>query len=164
MPTTLERTPETFSIPLGKQLAVKALIESGIPYREIAEEIEISPTTVTKIARRFPSNNQVVETLKKTLPATFYTMSTLAMANISPKKLSDSSALQLATVAGICVDKARDMEGSNRPIFNVVTVVNECKQTMDKLNGEIGALQSALARKRNITSTLLPSEQRSDLT
>ena len=143
-----------FNTPIGKQFAIKALIESGIPIRDIAEECEVSPNTVMRVKRKFPSNNQVVDTLKKCLPATFYTMSTLALANISPKKLADSSALQLATVSGICVDKARDMEGSNRPIFNVVTVVNECKQTMAKLDAEIGSIQVALVRKSTASGLL----------
>ena len=146
MPTLATIPPETFHISLGQQLAAKALIESGIPYREIGEELGISPTTVTKIARKFPSNNQVVETLKKALPTNFYTMGALALANISPKKLADSSALQLATVSGICVDKARDMEGSNRPQFNIVTVINECKQTRDKLENQMRAIAQRKAQ------------------
>lgn len=139
--------PETpFNTPIGKQFAIKALLESGIPIRDIAEECGVSPNTVTRVKRKFPSNNGVVETLKKCLPATFYTMSTLALANISPKKLQDSSALQLATVSGICVDKALSMEGLNRPVFNVVTVVNECRETREKLERQMGMITEARAR------------------
>jgi hypothetical protein len=43
------------------------------------------------------------------------------------------NALQLTTIGAIGVDKARDMEGSNRPVFNIVTVVNETRQALDGL-------------------------------
>ncbi len=49
---------------------------------------------------------------------------------------------------GIAIDKARDMEGSNRPVFNVVTVINECKQTRDKLERQMQAVDGRIATLR----------------
>lgn len=53
---------------------------------------------------------------------------------------------------GIAIDKARDMEGSNRPVFNVVTVINECKQTRDKLESQLSSITQARLR---LTSSVL---------
>ena len=54
------------------------------------------------------------------------------------------NALQLMTINAIGVDKARDMEGSNRPVFNIVTMVGD----MQKSLGELKAKQEALLKMK----------------
>jgi hypothetical protein len=62
------------------------------------------------------------------------------------------NALQLTTIGAIGVDKARDMEGSNRPVVNIVTMVGDITRGM----GELKAKQQALlALKADQSTTLI---------
>ena len=100
-------------------------------------------STIAAIKNKADYSPTFLDSVKRALPAAFYALAGLAMSKVSADKLEVCSAPQLMMVAGIAVDKARDMEGSNRPIFNVVTVINECKQTRDKLEGQMTRLSSA---------------------
>ena len=140
MPITLER------IPHDKQVAVHGLLAQNFPYRKIAKSLDISPTTVVEIAKRIPTNPEDVETFKKALIARVYSISGRSMDFITDDKLDKMNALQLMTIGAIGIDKGRDMEGSNRPVFNIVTVVNEAQRTMAKLEGEMKLIAQAEQR------------------
>lgn len=136
MPITLER------IPHEKQVAVKTFLMLGHSYRKIAKALDISTGTITTINRQSPANIDEVEQFKKRLIAESYSLTARAWNRVTDDKLEHMNALQLTTIGAIGIDKARDMEGSNRPVFNVVTVINECKQTREKLERELMSAQS----------------------
>ena len=69
----------------------------------------------------------------------------MAMSKVSAEKLDACSAPQLMMVAGIAVDKARDMEGSNRPVFNIVNVVGELRNSLADLEAKQIALSQSNA-------------------
>jgi hypothetical protein len=119
------------------------MLASGMSYRQIMDDAGVSPNTITAIKRKSIPESQLMDSIKKVLPTAFYALGNMAVMKVTPEKLDACSAPQLMMVAGISVDKARDMEGSNRPIFNVVTVVNECKQTRDKLEAQMARIQQA---------------------
>lgn len=151
---TLER------VPLHKQIVTKALLEANYSNRQIAEELDIGVNTVTAIRNKNLPESTLMESVKKVLPAAFYTLGALAISKVSPEKLDGCSAPQLMMVSGIAIDKARDMEGSNRPVFNIVTVVQEAQKTMAKLEAEMNMIGQAEARLSTQTQTV----QRGDLT
>jgi hypothetical protein len=135
--------------PTHKQIYARAMLDSGASIRTVAEECGMGCSTVVAIKRKPDYNMKFLDSVKRMLPTAFYALAGLAMSKVSVDKLEQCSAPQLMMVAGIAVDKARDMEGSNRPIFNVVTVINECKQTRDKLEGQMQRLQLAKARMQS---------------
>lgn len=137
---TLER------VPIHKQIYAKALLDTGASISAVAEECSMGNSTVVAIKRKSNYDMGFLETVKKQLPTAFYALAGLSLSKVSPEKLDACSAPQLMMVSGIAVDKARDMEGSNRPVFNVVTVINECKQTRDKLELQMNQVQAARAR------------------
>lgn len=130
-------------IPHDKQVAVYTLHSLGYSLRKIAKAVDVSVPVTHYITQQIPSNMTEVETYKKGLIGWNYGISQRAMHRITDDKLEKMNALQLMTISAIGVDKARDMEGSNRPVFNVVTVVNECKQTRDKLEAQMSRISQA---------------------
>lgn len=145
---TLTRTPE------AKQVYARALFDLGFTIREVTRKAGISNDTAMAIKRRCDYNSDSLEQLKKILPNKFYGLANESLNHLSPEKLEKCSAPQLMMVTGIAIDKARDMEGSNRPQFNIVTVVNECRQTSERLAKEIGTLDTLLVdRQASLTST-----------
>lgn len=139
------------NIPLHKQIVIQGMLNAGMSYRQICDDAEVSTRSVTQIKRRNVPETPLLEHIKKVLPTAFYALSALSMSKVTSEKLDSCSAPQLMMVSGIAVDKARDMEGNNRPVFNVVTVVNDCKRTRDKLEAELSFLDGAIQAKNNVT-------------
>lgn len=137
---TLEQTP------IHKQIYARALLDTGASLQEVCKELEMGTSTVVKIKRKTDLSPTYLEMVKRSLPTAFYALAGLAMSKVSGSKLDQCSAPQLMMVAGIAVDKARDLEGANRPIFNIVSVINECKSTRDKLEGHMASLATARLR------------------
>ncbi len=148
MPITLER------IPHDKQVAIYSLHSLGYSTRKIAKAVDISQPTVCYATRQIPSDLAEVERYKKGLIGWNYGISQRSMHRITDEKLDHMNALQLMTISAIGIDKARDMEGSNRQVFNIVTVVNEARQTMAKLDGQ---LSSIAARRTQLSSVTVDS-------
>lgn len=140
MPITLER------IPHNKQVAVRALTLSGFSYRKISKLVDISQEAIVSINRMVPSNSSEVDQYKKDLIAESYAISRRSAIRVTDEKLDACSAPQLAMVAGIFIDKARDIEGLNKQIFSIVNVVADCKTTRDKLEAQMGQIAHARAR------------------
>ncbi len=133
------------NVPIHKQVFARALLDTGATIRAVANECSIGQSTVIAIKRKTGYGLPFLESVKKQLPTAFYALSGLAMSKVTPEKLDACSAPQLMMVSGIAVDKARDLEGSNRPIFNIVNVVNDCQKTMEKLNSQMGGITSQRA-------------------
>lgn len=138
MPITLER------IPHDKQVQVRTLSMFGTPYHKIAKLVGIGHDAIVHINRQFPSNSLEVEECKKRLVSESYGLTARAWNRVTDEKLDAMNALQLTTIGAIGVDKARDMEGSNRPVFNIVTVVNEARQAI----GQVQSTRVAIEKRR----------------
>jgi hypothetical protein len=130
-------------VPLHKQIAIQGMLAAGMSYRQIQDDADVAPNTIAAIKRKSIPESMLLDSIKKVLPTAFYALSSMAVMKVTPEKLDACSAPQLMMVAGISVDKARDMEGSNRPVFNIVTVVNECKQTRDKMERQLQMITRA---------------------
>lgn len=136
MPITLER------IPHDKQVAIRSLQLVGYPTARIARLVGVSPDVAYQVARLFPSNSEEVERCKKQLITESYGNAARAMVRVTDEKLDAMNALQLTTIGAINIDKARDMEGANRPVFNLVNVVADCKNTAERIETQLAAIKS----------------------
>ena len=136
---TLER------VPLHKQIYARALLDMGTSTRSVAEECSIGLSTVQAIKHKQDYSEQFLESVKRKLPTAFYALGGLAMSKVSEEKLDACSAPQLMIVAGVAVDKARDMEGSNRPVVNIVTMVGDITRGMNDLRSKQAALMELRA-------------------
>ena len=141
VPITLER------IPHDKQVAVRTLSILGNPYRKISKMLGIGLGTITAINAMVPSDSEEVEQFKKRLIGESYGLSTRAWVRVTDEKLDAMNALQLTTIGAIGIDKARDMEGSNRPVFNIINVAAD----LSKRLGELKQKQAALMQVSTVT-------------
>ena len=142
---TLERTP------VEKQIYAKTLFDSGATYKAIQRAIPgIATHTLQAIKYSQTYSASMLEEFKRRLPYKAYRLADDVLDLIDCNEIKKAPLGVKMMAFGVAIDKARDMEGSNRPVFNMVTVVNECKQTMAKIDAEIGALQGALTRKRAV--------------
>lgn len=131
---TLER------IPHDKQVAVHALHISGYASRKIAKTVELCQETVLHILRQNPSETSEIEQYKKALIGRQYGIAMRASNYITDDKLDKMNALQLMTINAIGIDKARDMEGSNRPVFNIIQMAADFGKGMAELKQKQAAL------------------------
>lgn len=136
VPITLER------IPHDKQVAIRALQLSGYSDNKIKKLVGVSWEAANACRRLIPSNSEEVESVKKQLIGESYGLSVRSWIRVTDEKLDAMNALQLTTIGAIGVDKARDIEGLNRPQFNIVNVVADCKQTRDKLEKQMSAINA----------------------
>ena len=131
---TLER------VPLHKQIYARALLDMGTSTRSVASECSIGLSTVQAIKQKQDYSEQFLEAVKRKLPTAFYALGGLAMSKVTEDKLEACSAPQLIMVSGIAVDKARDMEGNNRPIVNIVTMVGDLTARLNDIKTKQAAL------------------------
>ena len=131
---TLER------VPLHKQIYARALLDMGTSTRSVASECSIGLSTVQAIKQKQDYSAQFLEAVKRKLPTAFYALGGLAMSKVTEDKLEACSAPQLMMVSGIAVDKARDMEGNNRPIVNIVTMVGDLTARLNDIKTKQAAL------------------------
>lgn len=139
MPITLERTP------IEKQIYAKTLLDMGASVRTVAHKVGLGNDTILAIRHSQSYSTSMLEEFKKRLPFKAYRLADDVIDCIDSNEIKKAPLNVKMIAFGIAIDKARDMEGSNRPIFNVVTVINECKQTRDKLERQLGFIVDARA-------------------
>lgn len=138
------QTQESTRTPHQKQVWVKALLESGMTLRAVAKESGISIPTILAIKRLVPSNISEVEQCKKTVIGSFYGLARGCQENITTAKLEESSAYQLMGMASLAVQAARDMEGLNRPIINVVDIAMNIQKLTEESRARLNAINAKL--------------------
>ncbi len=101
--------------------------------------------TVIAIKRQTPSNITDVEQCKKTVIGNFYGLARASQENITLEKLELSSAYQLMGMASLAVQAARDMEGLNRPQFNVIEVALNVQRLTEQSKERLASIEAKLA-------------------
>jgi len=135
----LERTPHQ------KQVFCKALLETGHSERQAAKLAHLNRDTVAAIAERTTYDIETVRQLQKRLPAKFLHTADWAVSNITPEKMEMCSAPQLMMVAGIAVDKARDMSGDARSTFSVTDVALNLQKAITDSRARLTAITDRLS-------------------
>lgn len=134
---TLERTP------IQNQIYAKTLLDMGASIRSVAKRCHMGKDTVAVISRQQSYSQTVIDSFKRRLPFKFYQLADDALDLIDRDEIKKAPLGVKMMTIGIAVDKARDMEGANKPIFNVVTVINECKNTRDRLEQQLQGIDRA---------------------
>ena len=151
---SMYRHPTLERIEHSKQVAVATFLDMGYSYNKIAKCLSIGKHTIAKIKAEIPSNSLEVEQCKKVMIAKSYSVSNRAINRISDEKLDACSAPQLAMVSGIFIDKARDIEGLNRPQINIVNMVNDCEKTRQKIDQQMASIDAELAKRGVISASV----------
>jgi hypothetical protein len=146
---TLERTP------IEKQIYAKTLFDSGATYKAIQRAI---PGIATHTLQAIKENNTysplLLDEFKRRLPFKAYKLADDVLDLINRDEIAKAPLGVKMMAFGVAIDKARDMEGSNRPVFNIVSIVNECKQTRDKLELQIANVRQARVTLQSNISTV----------
>lgn len=144
---TLTHTPET------SQIHAKVLFDSGIPFGIIKKRTGLANDTLYAIKRNNEYSSTMLEEFKKRLPFKAYRLADNVIDLISLEEIKKAPLGVKMMAFGVAVDKARDMEGSNRPIFNIVTVVNDAVKTMSKLEAQMQLVQQARSARSTVIGT-----------
>lgn len=139
-------------IPEVKQIHAKVLFDAGTPFGIIKKRTGLANDTLYAIKRNNEYSTTQLDEFKRRLPFKAYRLADDVLDLISLEEIKKAPLNVKMITFGIAIDKARDMEGSNRPVFNVVTVINECKQTRDKLESQLSSITQARLR---LTSSVL---------
>jgi len=125
----------------ARKLAIRALAESGMTPTQIQRSEGIDRSTVYDVMKddRYKIfRKEEVDKMKTALIGGNYHISHRAQSAITDEKLTNSSALQLMTIAAIGIDKGRLME--NLSTENVAfrglnqSIDEDRKKIMDRLN------------------------------
>ena len=130
---------------VAQKLAIRALKDSGMSEHQAQPIAGASRGTITRIWNDPELDDlspQIVNKVKSGLGGLFYKRALGASLAISPEKLEASSALQLATVAGIMTEKGRLMEGlstENLSFRGVAQSIDDDRQKLMQKMNDLGA-------------------------
>jgi hypothetical protein len=141
VPITLERTPEEI------QILAKVLFDTGHSIGQVKKRTGLSNDTAIAIKRKNDYSASMLEEFKRRLPFKSYRWADDVLDIITVDEVKKAPLTAKVMLYGVAIDKARDMEGSNRPIFNIVSVVNDCNKTLGKLNEQMGLIAQAKASR-----------------
>ena len=138
--------------PHHTQATVAAMLDMGTSIRAVCKQMKIGHATVMAIKRTVPSNLPEVEAIKKRLPGRFYANANEFLNNITPEKLEAASAYQLVGMASLSVQAARDMEGLNKPTFNIIDIAMNVERLTAQAKDRLKSINSTLSEQDNVAA------------
>ena len=141
---TLERIPEE------KQILAKVLFDAGRSFAHVKRQTKLANDTLYAIKRNNEYSQTTLEEFKKRLPYKAYRLADDVLDLITLEDIKKAPLNIKMMTFGIAIDKARDMEGSNRPQFNIVNIVNECKTTRDKLEEQLKTIDTQIQSRQTM--------------
>ncbi len=103
-----------------KKAVVKALADSGMPYRKIQEIIPVSLGQISNIIKEFESNRKLVEYYKKNRADLLTFDQMVYRSHITPEKLEKTSARDLEIMRSVAHDKERLERGESTENVSVI--------------------------------------------
>jgi hypothetical protein len=97
-------------IPEKKRELIRALVQSGMPYRNVSEEMNVSVGVVNKIMREGEDILPLAAEVRKRLAARYVLLADTALDTITESLLRWQSGKDRAVVAAILTDKALALE------------------------------------------------------
>jgi len=137
MPVTLERTP------IQNQFYAKALLEMGMGIGTVARKVGMGKDTVTAVRDSQNLSPTIYERIKSRLSHKWARLADDTLDLMDRDDIKKASVNARAWIAGVATDKLQDLEGKNRPTFNIVTVVTDTQRAVDRLNSELTLLRQA---------------------
>ena len=126
------------------RIAIMAMKDSGMTATEVAKKTKCHKSTIVRAWHNPELNElspQIVQRVKDGLSGLFYKRALGATLAITEEKLSQSSALQLATVAGIMTEKGRLMSGESTSNLSHRSVIEHISNSVDKLDAQLRELE-----------------------
>lgn len=120
-----------------EKVAIKSLLSIGKSGYSISKETGISQATIGLI-RKDPTilPQHQVDAIKKGLTGNLYNTAHRAIETIDQEKLNQASALQLATVAGITIEKARLMENQSTSNVSMISAYTTITDSLNSLSNK----------------------------
>jgi hypothetical protein len=144
MPITLERIPEE------KQILAKILFDSAHSISQVCKQVGISNHAAIAVKRNNEYSATLIDDYKKRLPFKAYRLADNVIDMISLQEIQKAPLGTKMMAFGVAIDKARDMEGSNRPVVNIVTMVGDISKGMADLRAKQAALLALKSQQTNV--------------
>jgi hypothetical protein len=138
--------------PLETQILAKVMFDRGETFKVVQNALggTISMSTLTCIKQNNEYSQVMLEEFKRRLPFKAYKLADNVLDLIDLEEVKRAPLNIKMMTFGIAIDKARDMEGSNRPVFNIVSIISDCKKTRDRLEAQLDVISQ---RKRQLLSS-----------
>jgi len=136
VPITLERTP------IEKQIYAKTLLDNQQSVQHVAKVLGMDRATITKIRDKQTYSASMLEEFKRRLPFKAYQLADNVLDLIDPSEIKKAPLGTKMVAFGVAIDKARDMEGSNRPVVNIVTMVGDLSSRLTDIKRKQQAIEA----------------------
>ena len=138
----------------------KIMLAEGRSYNIISKTLNISKGSINKISKEIDNLEQLRTNKKEEIIKTLWEKVRVALSHIDIKKLKNSSAYQLMTIAAIGVDKAQLLGGEATGIVEIKTE-KELDRELKELQVAERELQEAWARaeKKRVEVEKVSSEK-----
>jgi hypothetical protein len=128
---------------MASQIYAKTLLDLGGSIRVVARKTNLSPMVVQTIKHQQDYSAVQLESFKRRLPFKAYRLADDVIDVIDVDEIKKAPLGTKMMAFGVAIDKARDMEGSNRPVFNIVSIVNDATQMLSRLDSQLSSIKSA---------------------
>jgi hypothetical protein len=145
-------------IPEKKRELIRAMVQSGMHYRNVSEEMDVSVGVVHKIMREGEDIVPLAAEVRKRLAARYVLLADTALDTITESLLRWQSGKERAVIAGILTDKALALEERGRREQDVNSGQPHSNNKISTL-GEI--VQQDVNTKEKKSQDPLPEEQQS---
>ena len=98
--------------------------------------------TITKIRDKQTYSASMLEEFKRRLPFKAYQLADNVLDLIDPSEIKKAPLGTKMVAFGVAIDKARDMEGSNRPVVNIVTMVGDLSSRLTDIKRKQQAIEA----------------------
>ena len=115
-----------------KKAVVKALADSGMPYRKIQEIIPVSLGQISNIIKEFESNRKLVEYYKKNRADLLTFDQMVYRSHITEEKLEKASARDLELMRAVAFDKERLQRGESTDNVSIAMAIKEYAQDLQR--------------------------------
>jgi len=122
------------------QIYAKTLLDLNVSVNGVRRKTGLADITIRNIRDRQVYSPTILESFKKRLPFKSYRLADDILDCVDVNEIKSAPLSTKMVAFGIAIDKARDMEGSNRTVVNIVTMVGDISRGL----GELKAKQQAL--------------------
>jgi hypothetical protein len=137
------------------QIYAKALLDMGVSIRQVARKTDLCTTTIQVIKRQQDYSPFMLDQFKKRLPFKAYQLADDVLDLIDRDEIKKAPLGTKMMAFGVAIDKARDMEGSNRPVFNISNIVMDAQRTLTKLDAQLSNFSDSITEQKALTENAI---------
>ena len=122
-------------VPYNKRDAIRAFLESGKTYREIADILGVSKSTVGNVAKEAQAvDGELVAAIKKTEVDTLKAKCNMLLDGLTPDKVEKARLTEISIAYGTLFDKRQLLTGGATQNIGISAII----KAAHGLNGNIG--------------------------